>query len=182
MDLVGKLLIAPPSIRGNFWQNTVVFVHENHPNGSCGIILNKKSQMSIRQLSAQHGIESDLVEPIYLGGPVNATALTLLHSSEWSCENTLRVSKHFSISSSETILHRLTLGDRPNYWRISLGLCTWSPNQLESEIAGREPWEHKNSWLLADPTIELVFKYNGKDQWAKSIEKSSDDFVQTLLD
>jgi len=181
MKLTGKILIAPPSVKGNFWQNTVIFVHENHTNGSCGIVINKKSQLTIRNLASQHGIESDIIDTVQLGGPVNAKALTLLHSSEWACENTLKVNKHFAISSADSILHRLTLGDRPNYWRLALGLCTWGPDQLENEINGKSAWTHSQSWLIADPTTELLFKYNAKEQWTKAIEKSSEDFVQNLL-
>ena len=51
MNLTGKLLIAPPSVRGNFWQKTVIYVTENHARGSMGLVLNKVSKMPIREFA-----------------------------------------------------------------------------------------------------------------------------------
>ena len=87
MNLTGKLLIAPPNVRGNFWQKTVTFVTENHSRGSMGLVLNKKSKMPIREFAQQCNIECDIEGFIYVGGPVNVKALTLIHSSEWTCNS-----------------------------------------------------------------------------------------------
>jgi putative transcriptional regulator len=77
MSTTGKLLIAPPNVRGNFWQRTVIFVTEDHDRGSVGLVLNKTSKMSIKEFSEQHGVESDIEGSIYVGGPVNVNALTV---------------------------------------------------------------------------------------------------------
>ena len=181
MNLTGKLLIAPPNVRGNFWSKTVVFVTEDHSRGSMGLVINKKSKMTIREFSEQCNIDVDIDGFVYIGGPVNVKALTLLHSADWSCSNTMRVNKDFSISSSHDILHRLAMGDTPTHWRLLVGLCAWAPDQLESEMKGRPPYEHNNSWLLATPTYESVFGFDAQDQWTQSIEQSGSEFVQNLL-
>jgi putative AlgH/UPF0301 family transcriptional regulator len=43
MNLTGKILIAPPNVKGNFWQKTVIYITEHHARGSMGLVLNKKS-------------------------------------------------------------------------------------------------------------------------------------------
>lgn len=181
MNLTGKLLIAPPNVRGNFWAKTVTFVTENHSRGSMGLVLNKKSKMTIREFSQQCGVDCDIDGHIYVGGPVNTKALTILHSSEWSCNNTMVINNEFSISSSHELLPRLAMGDCPHYWRLALGLCAWAPDQLENELKGVPPYSHDFSWLTATPNQTSVFAVDGQDLWTQSIEQAGSEFVQNLL-
>jgi putative AlgH/UPF0301 family transcriptional regulator len=118
---------------------------------------------------------------MYVGGPVNVKALTMIHSAEWACENTMQINNEFSISSHADLLQRLAMGDCPNYWRLIVGLCAWTPDQLENELNGVTPYNHVFSWLTATPTQEGVFGLDGTDQWTSSIEHSGSEFVQKLL-
>ena len=182
MNLTGKLLIAPPNVRGNFWAKTVIFVTENADRGSVGIVVNKRSKMQLREFAEQCGVDLDLPGYVYVGGPVNVKALTMLHSAEWACGNTLRINNEFSISSSGDLLTRIAMGDCPNHWRLFVGLCQWAPDQLESELKGRHPYNHDFSWLTATPHRNSIFGLDGQDQWTQAIEQSGMEFVQRILD
>lgn len=181
MDRQGKLLIAPPVLKGNYWSKSVIFITEDHDQGSIGIILNKRSKMSFAEFGRQCKLNLNIDGYVYIGGPVSARSMTLLHSSEWACDNTMKVTDDFSISSSVDALHQLSVGNRPEYWKLFVGLCAWRPHQLESEIKGEEPYSHNHSWLLATPNYDLVFNTNDQDQWANSIELSGSEFVQNCL-
>ncbi len=181
MNLTGKLLVAPPSMKGTFWSKTVIFVTEHHARGSMGLIINKRSKMPINEFSRQVGVEANLDGFLHIGGPVNMKALTLLHSSEWACSNTMNIDDQFSISSSQDLLFRLATGDRPQWYRMILGLCAWSPDQLENEIKGVDPYQHNTSWLLASPSTNLIFKLDESEQWTQGIEQSGMEFVSSLL-
>lgn len=181
MDLAGKLLIAPPAVKGTFWYKTVILITEHHANGSMGLVLNKRSQMSVSEFSNQCHYQVDQPGYLYLGGPVNVKALSMLHSSEWACANTMRVTDHLSISSADDLLPRLADGDTPKHWRVFLGLCGWAPGQLENEMKGVAPWKHEFSWLVAKPDYGLVFDNDLKEQWTGALERSGQEFAQTLL-
>lgn len=181
MNLVGNLLIAPPAVKGNFWYKTVVMITEHHSSGSVGLVLNKRSQMSIKEFGDQLGFELDLPGFVYLGGPVNVKSLSLLHTNDWTSKNTLRINDKFSLSSADDILPRFAMGDVPHYWRIFLGVCGWSPKQLISEIKGIEPWDHRNSWCLATADEDLVFGTDNKDQWCNALDRSGQEFAQNIL-
>jgi putative transcriptional regulator len=181
MDITGNLLIAPPSVKGNFWYKTVVLITENHANGSMGLVLNKRSQMTINEFASQLGIHIDIPGFVYLGGPVSVKNLSFLHSTEWSCDNTMPINDHFNLSSSEQILPRLALGDRPKRWRLFLGLCGWGPNQLMNEIKGVPPYPHENSWCVAHSDPDLVFETDQKEQWISALDKSGLEFARTVL-
>lgn len=182
MNLKGKILIAPPNVKGTFWSKTVIYITEHHTQGSLGIVVGKKSKLPVTEFMQQCGIEADVPGMMYIGGPVNVKGLTMLHTSEWSCSNTVHINNEFSMSSSPELLHRLAMGDRPRRFRLLLGLCAWSPDQLENELLGRAPYSHDYSWLTATPNLNLIFDTDGTDQWTQSIELSGSEFVQNLLD
>lgn len=181
MTTTGKLLIAPPNVRGNFWEKTVIYITEDHNRGSVGFVLNKPSKMSIKEFSQQHGVKSEIEGYIYVGGPVNVNALTVLHSSEWECGNTLRINDKFSLSSASDLLYRFSIGDIPHFWRIFAGLCAWAPEQLHNEIQGVNGYQHNKSWLLSSAAQSLVFDFDAAEQWTAAVERSSKEFVQTIL-
>ena len=85
-DLIqsGTLLIAPPSVQAGVWQKSVILVTEHHERGSLGLMLNKRSNLSIKDFSTQCNIELDIPGHVYIGGPVNQKSFCMLHSNDWS--------------------------------------------------------------------------------------------------
>lgn len=181
MNLAGNLLIAPPALKGNFWYKTVIMITEHHEHGSMGLVLNKRSQMSISEFGEQLGMRIDIPGFVYLGGPVNVKSLSFLHTNDWKCSNTMRINNEISLSSSEDILPRIAQGDTPEYWRLFLGVCGWGPNQLLGEIKGIPPWHESTSWCVASSSINSLFDTDLKDQWIQCLEKSGQEFAQNML-
>jgi putative transcriptional regulator len=181
MNLAGKLLIAPPAVKGNFWYKTVILVTEHHATGSMGLVLNKRSQMTIGEFANQVHFQMDHPGFLYLGGPVNVKALSMLHSSDWSCSNTMRITDDIAISSAEDLLPKMASGHTPHHWRMFVGLCGWAPGQLENEILGKGQFKHEHSWLIANPDHSLVFDSDLKEQWTSGIERSGQEFAQSIL-
>lgn len=181
IDIAGKLLIAPPSVKGTFWSKTVTFITEHHHSGTVGVVLNKPSKMSLREFGEQCDIDLDIDGSVYIGGPVNVKALTMLHSADWKCKNTLRINKRWALSSSDDLLDHLANGNAPHNWRLFVGLATWAPDQLECELQGKHPFNKNQSWLTATPDYHTVFGLDGQDQWITSIEQSGLEFAQNIL-
>jgi putative transcriptional regulator len=181
MNLLGNLLIAPPSVKGNFWYKTVIMVTEHHSQGSVGLVLNKRSNLSLKEFGEQLGYTLDMPGFVYQGGPVNPKNLSYLHSNEWVCKNTMRINNEFSLSSADDIIPRLSAGDSPIYGRLFLGLCGWGPGQLLGEIKGQAPWNHATSWCTASADFDLVFGSDNKDQWCNALDRSGAEFAQNIL-
>jgi putative transcriptional regulator len=181
MEILGNLLIAPPAVKNSFWNNTVIMVTEHSIHGSVGLVLNKRSDLTIAEFGKQLGIKINTPGYLYIGGPVNSQSLSMLHSSEWSCSNTMQVTEEFSVSSAADVMPRLALGDSPIYWRIFLGLAGWAHNQLLGEINGTPPWRKETSWCLTKPNYDVVFESDQKDQWCKAIDQSASEFAHSIL-
>jgi putative transcriptional regulator len=181
MNLSGKLLIAPPIIKEGFWDKTVVFVTEHHDSGSIGLALNKCSALSIREFGNQLDYDLDYPGFVYQGGPVHVKNLSMLHTNDWVCRNTMKVTQHLSISSADDMLPRLAMGDSPYAWRIFLGLCTWGPDQLEEEINGTPPYNKDTSWCIANSDTNLIYDYDTTDQWIAALDRSGSEFAQSMF-
>ena len=121
---------------------------------------------------------SDLV---YIGGPVNQNNISLLHTNDWSCDNTLKLNDDISLSSSKQIMQRFQNNDLPRKWRLFFGICGWPPNKLLNEINGDEPEDKNTSWCVANSNVDLVFNYDTKLQWSKALGDSADYFAKNIL-
>lgn len=150
-------------------------------HGSVGLVLNKRSQMSVKEFGEQLGMQINLPGFVYLGGPVNVKNLTFLHTSEWVSKNTMRISPDISVSSADDILPRLAMGDCPQRWRLFLGLCGWGPDQLENELKGNHPFPKEASWITATPNLDLIFGSDNKEQWCSALDHSAQEFAQNIL-
>lgn len=179
--ITGKILIAPPSVKGSFWQKTVILITENHSNGTMGLVLNKPTKLSVKEFARQNNAVLEENSLVHIGGPVQAKALTLLHTSEWSCSNTMQITPELSISSSSEIISLMAMGNKPKSWRMCVGLCGWKKGQLENEINGVPPYTKNNSWLIATPTNNLIFEQDTQAQWAEAIERSGIEFAQKFF-
>lgn len=180
-SLVGNLLVAPPIIKSGFWSKSVALVTE-HSKYSIGVILNKRSQVSLKEFGVQLGFNLNYPGFIYVGGPVNVMNLILLHTNEWTSSNMLAINDEISLSSDEDILPRLSIGDNPKKWRLFLGLCRWTDGQLENEIYGSYPPDQNVSWCIAHATPELIFNSDLDQQWARSLDRAGLEFSQKMLD
>ena len=175
-NYAGKLLIAHPNVENeNIFSKTVIYVYQDDAmQGSLGVILNKPSRFKISDVCAEKNIVfGDTTKRVYHGGPVNQQALVLLHSNDWSSENTADATNNLCVSSDNTMLSKISTGNEPAYWRLFGGMCGWAPGQLESELSGQWPYRPENSWLTADANDSLIFEYDGKSQWSNLVETSS---------
>src|SRR3989440_10797541 len=78
----GQLLIAGPTLLDpNFWR-TVVLVVEHTEEGALGLVLNRPSETAVGEAVPQLEELVDLDELLYIGGPVQPSAVIVLAEFE----------------------------------------------------------------------------------------------------
>jgi putative transcriptional regulator len=180
--MVGQLLIAPPAQTDDYWGKSVILMYEQTAQASLGLILNKQSDRSFAELAEHHGHSYSGNEMIYVGGPVNPSALVMLHTDDWSCTNTMQISgTNLRISSDRTMLKRLCAGDRPKLWRLFLGMSAWTQSQLEGEMLGKHPWSKKTAWVTSPSNPSIVFDVNPERMWKRSIDLAAQVMVDSYF-
>ena len=174
---LGKLLIAHPHFpeRSPFAKSVVYVYQDDAVNGTVGVILNKKSRTSVQALADRNGVMfGDEYPIVHIGGPVNRDALILLHTNDWHSSNTASAGGNLRISSDNHMLPKLAqYTDQPIYWRLFVGAATWIPGQLDAEINGDYPYGSHQMWLTADADEDIIFEYDGEDQWIKAVDLCS---------
>ncbi len=160
----GSLLISEPFLQDAYFQRSVVLLVEHTQEGSMGLVLNKKTELSVNTFFA------DLQEfpkiPIYLGGPVSANRLFFIHSlGEMIIPNSLKINDHLYFDGDFNTLVRYIQNGYPIEGKVKffLGYSGWQKGQLHDEI-------NKNSWVVSYASNRNVLLAEGEDFWRKTLE------------
>ena len=180
-DMIGQLLVAPPAQKNEYWEESVIFLYEQTAASVVGLVLNKPSERTLADLAHHHELDYTGDEQIYVGGPVNPSALVMLHTDDWACTNTMHIGGPWRISSDKTMLNRICQGDAPRKWRLFLGMSVWSPMQLEGEMKGNPPWSKKTAWVTAPASESIIFAKSPERAWKKGIDLAAQEMVSSYF-
>ena len=180
-NLAGKLLVALPSLNNDaYFAHSVVYVCLHQPNGSMGIVINKRlSEYSFSDLTMMTSLKNyaKLSEiNIYSGGPLETARGMVLHSVDYKREDTQVISNGIAISSDSQIITDIAFDNGPTEKLVALGYSFWQPSQLEQEI-------YNNHWLVVDANHDLLFHTKDEDKWQKALDIngiSLDKFINVI--
>lgn len=157
------------------FSQSVVLITESHAKGTVGFILNKPSDINLKDIMISRGLPWYDNDELFRGGPVNPSALIMVHTSEWYSSNSMMVKQGIAISSDDFMIEKYSMGNRPEKYRFINGMSGWAPGQLEWEI------KKQKSWLTCRSTKELVFDYEGKNQWHKCLEACANETISQFI-
>lgn len=171
----GKILVAHPQLKSSVFGKSVILVYQDATVGISGLILNRTTDWTIDYVFDYKGINYHSDELVNLGGPVDTSAITLLHTSDFYSSNTAPVNSSISVSSDNFMFEKIGEHNEPARWKLCVGYCAWDPGQLDLEI------DYDKAWLVTDASEDLVFNYKGEDQWKKAIELCSQSMVDSFF-
>ena len=168
--LTGKLLLAMPAMGDPRFRRSVIYMCSHDANGAMGLVINHAiTEMGFSEILKELPIESEieidpsaLKVPVMLGGPVDAGRGFLLHSNDFSDDQTIIVDGSFSMTATLDALRAVASGGGPAEKLFILGYAGWSAGQLDEEI-------QNNSWLVTEPDADLIFKVDHDDKWEKAV-------------
>lgn len=155
--LKGHLLLDSGQLRGSFFQRTVVLICQHDSDGAFGLVLNRATGSNVGEM-----IVADLPNtlknfPLFLGGPVQPSALSFLHSDSFIPD--ANVIPNLTLGHSLDSLMELGESFSPTRKiRMFAGYAGWSPGQLEDEMK-------RKAWLTHPASLELVFETDPKELW-----------------
>ena len=155
--LKGRLLLDSGQLQGSFFQRTVVLICEHNAEGAFGLVLNRATGSKVGEMVVADLPDALKEYPLYLGGPVQPTALSFLHSDSFIPD--ANVLPNVSLSHSLDAL--LEIGESFSATRkvkMFAGYAGWSPGQLEDEI-------QRDAWLTHPASLDLVFETEPVRLW-----------------
>jgi len=154
----GQLLIAGPSLLDpNFWR-TVVLMIEHTDEGALGLVLNRPSETTVGEAVPQL---EELVDPhdqLFIGGPVQPSAVIVLAEFEDPSEAALIAFGDIGVLGTDTPGDELAAGVRTG--RAFVGHAGWGPGQLDSEL-------ERGDWILEPARRQDAFTGAAPDLWSE---------------
>jgi putative transcriptional regulator len=161
--LRGQLLLDSGMLRGSFFQRTVVLVCQHDAEGAFGLVLNRATGSNVGDM-----IVADLPDalkkfPLYLGGPVQPSALSYLHSDGFIAD--ANVMPNLNLGHSLDSLVEIGESMSPSQKiRMFAGYAGWGAGQLEDEMK-------RNAWIKHPASLELVFDSATEQLWQRILRE-----------
>ena len=167
--LVGRFLVAAPSMPDERFQKSVVFICKHDDDGALGIIVNNKVEdLPLGQVYKQLGLEvspAAAERAVLFGGPVETSRGLVLHSADYKREGeTLLIEGGMALTASLEILKDMAGGSGPKQAWLALGHSGWAPGQLDLEM-------QDNAWLVVDGDAALVFDADFDAKWQRALSR-----------
>ena len=160
--LKGQLLLDSGELSGSFFQRTVLLICQHDAEGAFGLILNRSSGDAAGDVIAADLPELLKVQQLFVGGPVQPTALSFLHSDSFIPDAT--VLPNLSLGHSLDALMDIGEGFSPTKKvKLFAGYAGWSPGQLENEMK-------RKAWLTHPASLELIFDTSSENLWQKILQ------------
>ena len=167
-SLVGRFLVAAPSMPDERFRKSVVFLCKHDDDGALGIIVNNSvDDLPLGQVYKQLGIDvpsTGAARPVLFGGPVEPSRGLVLHSADYKREETLLIDGGLALTASVEILKDMADGSGPQNAWLALGHSGWAPGQLDREM-------QDNAWLVVEGDAELVFDADFAAKWQRALDR-----------
>jgi putative transcriptional regulator len=166
--LKGQLLLDSGQLRGSFFQRTVVLICEHNAEGAFGLVLNRNTGSKIGEMVVADLPDSLKEFPLFLGGPVQPTALSFLHSDAFIPD--ANVIPNLSLGHSLDTLSEIGESFSPSRkLKMFAGYAGWSPGQLEDEM-------QRKAWLTYPASLELVLDTDPSNLWQKVLRSMGPEY------
>jgi len=134
--------VAAPGLLDPNFRRTVVYVIEHRPGGSLGVVLNRPSEVAVRDVLPSWAPLASLPHAVFVGGPVESgTALCLAAVRTGHDPSTLGglVAVRGPVALVDLDVDPEPLAPRLRGLRVFAGYSGWDARQLDAEI-GRGDW------------------------------------------
>ena len=151
----GQLLIAGPALMDpNFWR-TVVLIVEHSDEGALGLVLNRPSETTVGEAVTELERVLDVDDPLYVGGPVQPSALIVLAEFNRPDDAALIAFDDVGVLASGA-QDEPDLGVRRG--RAFVGHAGWVPASPDSEV-------DRGDWILEPAKREDAFTASPLELW-----------------
>lgn len=162
-SLKGQLLLDSGLLTGSFFHRTVVLLCQHDAEGAFGLVLNRSSGNKVGD-----ALEADLSDrlkdqTLYMGGPVQPTALSYLHSDSFLPD--ANVMSNVSLGHSVDALMELGESYSPSqHIRLFAGYSGWGAGQLEDELK-------RDAWITCAASMDIIFHPDPRDLWREVLRQ-----------
>lgn len=159
------VLVAKRQLADPFYRATVIVARAMGNDQHIGFILNRPTRLTLGQLFPEHAPSQKVVDPVYVGGPSNATVIFALVKSHGSPGGkSLQLAPDLFMAFEGATVDRI-IETEAKQARFVAGLVTWQPGELREEIK-------RGAWYLLDPDPALVLRKPTEGMWEELVRRA----------
>jgi len=168
-SLRGQCLIAAKSLRDANFYKTVVLMLEHTEQGATGLVLNRPSSVRVAHALSGHFTLPDTDEVVFMGGPVEPSALLILHDAEAFGRSDSSPAPGIFVGGSAESFEQVLLSSTSEVegrarFRVFSGYSGWGEEQLEGEI-------DRGDWLIHPGSHDLVFEIDPYEVYEVALQQ-----------
>lgn len=165
----GRILIAVPFYNDPFFNRSVVLLTDYNERDCVGLILNKTSLYTIKDLLPHIQFN----QLLYFGGPVVDRKIFAIHNYAKSTKYAKLLPGIYTGFDQKLLTIIEKNKSEKLAYKFFVGYSGWSPGQLEHEIA-------LNMWVVGNATPDLIFNTPPEKVWEKAILNLGEDYLHWL--
>lgn len=167
------LLIAHPDMLDPAFRHTVVLAVRADDTGPIGVILNRPSTLTLREIFPDRPDLAGRSDPVFLGGPVEPDALLFAFRSASPPAKGLRVADDIYLSGYSAVLSEIAKHpENAAQQRFFSGFSSWAPGQLEDEI-------ERGGWFTLQFDPAALFEMNPLTMYEELYRRASAPRIET---
>jgi putative transcriptional regulator len=163
----GSALIAAPGLRDPNFHRTVVLIIEHQPAGTVGVVLNRPSEVPVRDVLPSWSPLATVPRALYVGGPMQQRAALCVAAlpAGVDAEHTEGMIKvRGSLALVDLDADPELIAPRLRGLRVFAGYAGWSAGQLAAEI-------NRGDWVVVPALPEDVLAPPGTDLWSRMLRR-----------
>lgn len=169
--LTGQFLLATPGMSDPRFAHAVIAICAHDAKGAVGVGIGG----TVAGLGLHDVLEQFEIAPgaapnaaIHFGGPVETRRGFVLHSTDWSGQDTVEVAGRWALTGTVDVLRAIAAGNGPTRWTVALGYAGWESGQLEGELT-------RAGWINVTGEPSLIFDVPAEERWARAYEQAGVD-------
>lgn len=163
----GMLLVAAPGLLDPNFRRTVIYVIEHRDRGTLGVVLNRQSEVSLRDVLPSWEPLSSQPRAVFVGGPVEGeTALCLASLRAGHDPDAVGglVGVRGPVALVDLDGDPAVLAPRLRGLRVFAGYSGWDAGQLRGEIA-------RGDWIVVPALPDDIVAGHDADLWGRVLRR-----------
>ena len=158
------ILVAKPELRDQLFGASVVVVAPLGGDQHVGFIVNRATHATLAKLFPEHAPSQKVVDPIYLGGPLQPGMIfALVQRPTRPGGNSLEIMPGLYAAFEADVVDRI-IESEPEHAKFVAGLVAWRPGELHDEI-------DLGAWHVVDAEPSVVTR-RAEGLWEELIHRT----------
>jgi putative transcriptional regulator len=159
------VLVAKCQLRDRFYGSTILVARPIGNDQHIGFIVNRPSKIRLSQLFPEHEPSKKVVDPVYVGGPINADSIfALVHTDKSPGGHSVRLTPNLFVVIDSSLVDTV-IESEAGKARYVAGLVAWRSGELREEVK-------RGAWYVMDADPAVVLRKPTEGLWEELVRRS----------